>query len=102
MFRRNPSQNSNPHIIYSFTILNNKHITIETKLRKKTHKDNVFGNIQDYIDPIYIRALLYFNINSYMVGLKDDFKINLVYNYLEEVKIRGVLCSYLLGGAVRG
>lgn len=102
MFRRNPSQNSNPHIIYSFTILNNKHITIETKLRKNPHKDNVFGNIQDYIDPIHIRALLYFNINSYMVGLKDDFKINLVYNYLEEVKIRGVLCSYLLGGAVRG
>lgn len=51
---------------------------------------------------IYIRALLYFNINSYMVGLKDDFKINLVYNYLEEVKIRGVLYSNLLGGAVRG
>lgn len=102
MFRRNPSQNSNPHIIYSFTILNNKHITIETKLRKKTQKDNVFGNIQDYIDPIYIRALLYFNKNSYMVGLKDDFKINLVYNYLKEVKIRGVLYSDLLGGAVRG
>lgn len=37
-----------------------------------------------------------------MVGLKDDFKINLVYNYLEEVKIRGVLYSDLLGGAVRG
>lgn len=102
MFRRNPSQNSNPHIIYSFTILNNKHITIETKLRKKNQKDNVFGNIQDYIDPIYIRALLYFNKNSYMVGLKDDFKINLVYNYLKEVKIRGVLYSDLLGGAVRG
>lgn len=51
---------------------------------------------------IYIRALLYFNINSYMVGLKDDFKINLVYNYLEEIKIRGVLYSDLLGGAVRG
>lgn len=51
---------------------------------------------------IYIRVLLYFNINFYMVGLKDDFKINLVYNYLEEVKIRGVFCSYLFGGVVRG
>lgn len=37
-----------------------------------------------------------------MVGLKDDFKINLVYNYLEEVKIRGVFYSDLFGGVVRG
>lgn len=45
-------------------------------------------------------------INSYMVGLKrDDFKINLVYIYLgtyQEVERRGVPCSHLLGGAVRG
>lgn len=51
---------------------------------------------------IYIRVLLYFNINFYMVGLKDDFKINLVYNYLEEVKIWGVFYSDLFGGVVRG
>lgn len=50
----------------------------------------------------YILGYCCILINSYMVGLKDYFKINLVYNYLEEVKMRGVLYSDLLGGAVRG
>lgn len=102
MFRRNPSQNSNPHIIYSFTTLNNKHITIETKLRKKNPIKIMFLEIYKIILIQYILGHCCILINSYMVGLKDDFKINLVYNYLEEVKIRGVLYSNLLGGAVRG
>lgn len=102
MFRRNPSQNSNPHIIYSFTILNNKHTTIETKLRKKKPIKIMFLETYKIILIQYILGHCCILINSYMVGLKDDFKINLVYNYLEEIKIRGVLYSDLLGGAVRG
>lgn len=100
MVIRNPSQNLNPNIVYFFTILNNKHI--ETKLRKKNPIKIMFLEIYKIILIQYILGHCCILINSYMVGLKDDFKINLVYNYLEEVKIRGVLYSNLLGGAVRG
>lgn len=98
MVGRNPSQNLNPNIVYS-----SKHcIFFFNKAQKKKPIKIMFLEKYKIILIQYILGHCCILINSYMVGLKDDFKINLVYNYLEEVKIRGVLCSYLLGGAVRG